>query len=46
VDFLPPLTLYSLYRLGALEALTTLMHLGIDVSDSILQPLYLFQLAM
>jgi hypothetical protein len=46
VDLLPPLAFYSLYRLGALEVLTTLMHLGIDVSDSILQPLHLFQLAM
>jgi hypothetical protein len=46
VDLLPPLALHSLNHLGALEALATLMHLGIDVSDSILQPLHLFQLAM
>jgi hypothetical protein len=46
VDLLPPLAFHPLYCFGALEALTTLMHLGVDVSDSIFQPLYLFQLAM
>jgi hypothetical protein len=46
VDFLPSLALHSLYRLGTLEALTTPMHLRINVSDSILQLLYLLQLAM
>jgi hypothetical protein len=46
VDLLSPLALHSFHRFGALEALTTLMHLGVYVSDSILQPLHLFQLAM
>jgi hypothetical protein len=42
VYLLPPLTLYPSYRFGVLEALTALMHLRVDVSNSILQPLYLF----
>jgi hypothetical protein len=46
VDFLPSLALYLLYHLGTLEALATPMHLGIDVGNSILQLLYLLQLAM
>jgi hypothetical protein len=46
VNLLSPLTFHSLYRLGTLEALTTPMHLGVDVSNSIVQLLYLFQLAM
>jgi hypothetical protein len=46
VDLLSPLALHSFHRFGTLEALTTLMHLGVYVSDLILQPLHLFQLAM
>jgi hypothetical protein len=46
VDLLSPLALHSSHRFGALEALATLMHLGVDVSDSILQLLHLFQLVM
>jgi hypothetical protein len=42
VNLLSPLTLHSLYCLGMLEVLTTPMHLGVDVSDLILQLLYLF----
>jgi hypothetical protein len=45
-NLFPSLTLHSLHHLGTLEALTTPMHLRVDVSDSIFQPLYLFQLAM
>jgi hypothetical protein len=46
VDFLPSLTFHSLHRFGALEVLTASMHLRIYVSDPILPPFYLFQLAM
>jgi hypothetical protein len=46
VDLPSPLALHSFHRFGALEALTTLMHLGVDVSDTILQLLHLFQLVM
>jgi hypothetical protein len=46
VDLLPPLALHSPHCFGTLEALTALMHLGVDVSDSIFQPLHLFQLVM
>jgi hypothetical protein len=46
MDFFPPLALHPLYRLGVLETLATLVHLGVDVSNPILQPLHLFQLAM
>jgi hypothetical protein len=46
VDFLPPLALYSLHCFGTLEALATPMHLGVYVSDSVLQLLYLLQLAV
>jgi hypothetical protein len=46
VDFLPPLTLYSLHCFGTLEALAAPMHLGVYVSDSIFQLLYLLQLAV
>jgi hypothetical protein len=42
VDLFAPLALHTIYRLCALEALATSMHLGVDVSDSIFQPLYLF----
>jgi hypothetical protein len=42
VYLLPPLTLYLLYRLSALEALAAAVHFWVDVCYSILQPLYLF----
>jgi hypothetical protein len=46
VDFLTPLAFYSLHRFGTLKTLTTPMHLGVYVSDTVFQPLYLLQLAV
>jgi hypothetical protein len=36
VDLLTPLTFHSVHRLGPLKALTTPVHFGVYVSDSIL----------
>jgi hypothetical protein len=35
VDLLPSLAFHPFHCLGTLETLTTLMHLGVDVSDTI-----------
>src|SRR5580693_4271069 len=42
VDLFAPLTLHTIHCLRTLEMLATPVHLGVDVSDSIFQPLHLF----
>jgi hypothetical protein len=46
VDLFTSLTLYATHSLGTLQALAAPMHLGVYVSDTVFQPLYLLQLAM